>query len=56
MKAKFWQTKYFQHDPAMDKVIGTENKDFICQLSTKVTLLLPIHYLDFKDVPQQYTN
>ncbi|XP_062096320.1 altered inheritance of mitochondria protein 3-like [Humulus lupulus] len=43
-------------DPATDKVVGTEHQAFVRQLSTEVTLLLPGHYLDFKDVPQQYKD
>ncbi|XP_062087005.1 uncharacterized protein LOC133793726 [Humulus lupulus] len=45
-----------QLDPATDKVVGTEHQAFVRQLSTEVTLLLPGHYLDFKDVPQQYKD
>ena len=43
-------------DPSTDKVIGDEDQAFVRQLGTEVMLLLPGHYLDFKDVPQQYKD
>ena len=43
-------------DPSTDKVIGDEDQAFVRQLGWEVMLLLPGHYLDFKDVPQQYKD
>ena len=43
-------------DPSTDKVIGDEDQAFVRQLSLEVTLLLPGHYLDFKDIPEQYKD
>ena len=43
-----------QLDPRMDKVVGLEDQAFVREIGLQVTLLLPGHYLDFADVPQQF--
>ncbi|XP_062086721.1 uncharacterized protein LOC133815921 isoform X2 [Humulus lupulus] len=43
-----------QLDPRTDKVVGLEDQAFVREIGLQVTLLLPGHYLDFADVPQQF--
>ncbi|XP_062085267.1 uncharacterized protein LOC133791355 [Humulus lupulus] len=43
-----------QLDPRTDKVVGLEDQAFVREIGLQVTLLLPGHYLDFADIPQQF--
>ena len=43
-------------DDVTGKVVGGEHQAFIRLLGSLVTTLLPGHYLDFRDVPDQFKD
>ena len=43
-------------DHVTNKIVGLEDQTFICMLGSQTSLLCPGHYLDFKDVHDQFKD